>query len=219
MADCCDPPGNALRVVVADDHQLFRQGLRGVLEAEGMVVVGEARDGREALALVRELVPDVLVLDLRMGDHGGLPVLRGLAATHPAIRKVVVTVSAERADVLEALAEGACGYLLKDTAIDQLAIGVRQAAEGQIVLSDALGGTLRAHVRAGARGEDDRKALTPREQDVLRLMADGADNATIGHALSISPHTVKQYAGSIFEKLGVRSRVQAAVHAVRVGLV
>jgi DNA-binding NarL/FixJ family response regulator len=192
VADCFDPPGNALRVVLADDHQLFRQGLRGVLQAEGMVVVGEACDGEEALALARELVPDVLV---------------------------VVTVSAERADVLEALAEGACGYLLKDTAIDQLAIGVRQAAEGQIVLSDALGGTLRAHVRAGARGEDDRQALTPREQDVLRLMADGADNATIGHALSISPHTVKQYAGSIFEKLGVRSRVQAAVHAVRVGLV
>jgi DNA-binding NarL/FixJ family response regulator len=219
VADCFDPPENALRVVLADDHQLFRQGLRGVLQAEGMIVVGEACDGEEALALVRELEPDVLVLDLRMGAHGGLDALRGLASTHPAIRTVVVTVSAECADVLEALAEGACGYLLKDTAVDQLAIGVRQAAEGQIVLSDALGGTLRAHVRAGARGEEDRQALTPRERDVLRLMADGADNATIGHALSISPHTVKQYAGSIFAKLGVRSRVQAAVHAVRVGLV
>jgi DNA-binding NarL/FixJ family response regulator len=215
VANCCDP----LRVVLADDHQLFREGLRGMLQADGMVVVGEARDGPQAVALARELQPDVLILDLRMGGCSGLDALRSVAASNPGICTVVVTVSSKRADVLEALAEGARGYLLKDTAVDQLAISVRQAAEGQIVLSSALGGALRAHVRAGARGEDDRLALTPRERDVLRLMADGADNATIGHALSISPHTVKQYAGSIFEKLGVRSRVQAAVHAVRVGLV
>jgi DNA-binding NarL/FixJ family response regulator len=215
VANCCDP----LRVVLADDHQLFREGLRGMLQADGMVVVGEACDGPEAEALARELEPDVLILDLRMGGSNGLETLRSVSASHPAIHTVVVTVSTERADVLEALSEGACGYLLKDTAVDQLAAGVRQAAEGQIVLSSSLGGALRAHVRASARGEDDRQALTPREQDVLRLMADGANNAAIGHELSISTHTVKQYAGSIFEKLGVRSRVQAAVHAVRVGLV
>lgn len=206
-------------MVLADDHQLFREGLRGVLEADGMAVVGEAAGGPEVVALARELEPDVLILDLRLGGSSGLDALRSIAASNPEISTVVVTVSTERADVLEALAEGARGYLLKDTAVERLAIGVRQAAEGQIVLSSALGWALRAHARASARGEDDRRALTPREQDVLRLMADGADNATIGHALSISPHTVKQYATSIFEKLGVRSRVQAAVHAVRVGLV
>jgi DNA-binding NarL/FixJ family response regulator len=215
VANCCDP----LRVVLADDHQLFREGLRGILQADGMIVVGEACDGHEAVRLARELQPDVLILDLRMGSRGGLDALRSVSASDPDIRTVVVSVSAERGDVLEALAAGARGYLLKDTALDQLAIGVRQAAEGQIVLSSALGGTLRGHVRAGARGEDDRQALTPREQDVLRLMADGADNVAIGRALSISPNTVKQYAANIFDKLGVRSRVQAAVHAVRVGLV
>ncbi len=184
-----------------------------------MCIVGEGSDGLQALALARELRPDVLVLDLRMGSAPGLDALRALAISNPEIRTVVVTVSAERVDVLDALAAGACGYLLKDTAVDRLAIGVRQAAEGQIVLSSDLAGTLRTHVSAGARGEDDRQALTPREQAVLRLMADGADNGAIGRELSISPHTVKQYVGSIFEKLGVRSRVQAAVHAVRVGLV
>ncbi len=215
VADCCTP----LRVVLADDHQFFREGLRGLLQADGMVVIGEAREGREAVRLARELQPDLLVLDLRMGNFSGLDALRDVAASDPDIPTVVVSVSAERVDVLEALAAGARGYLLKDTAIDQLAIGVRQAAEGQIVLSSALGGALRTHVQAGARGEDDRQALTPREQDVLRLMANGAGNAAIGQALSISSNTVKQYAANIYEKLGVRSRVQAAVHAVRVGLV
>jgi two-component system NarL family response regulator len=211
--------GDALRVVLADDHQLFREGLRGLLEADGMVVVGEGADGHEAVALARQLQPDLLVIDLRMGSASGLDALRSVAASHPEISTVVVTVSAERADVLDALAAGARGYLLKDTSVDQLAIGVRQAAEGQIVISSALAGTLRTHVRAGARGEEHRQSLTPREQAVLRLMADGADNGEIGRELSISPHTVKQYVTNIFEKLGVRSRVQAAVHAVRVGLV
>lgn len=211
--------GDALRVVLVDDHQLFREGLRGLLEADGMVVVGEGADGHEAVALARELAPDVLVVDLRMGSASGLEALRGLAGLDPDICTVVVTVSAERADVLDALAAGARGYLLKDTSVDQLAIGVRQAAEGQMVISSALAGILRTHVSAGARGEDDRRSLTPREQAVLRLMASGADNGAIGRELSISPHTVKQYVRSIFDKLGVRSRVQAAVHAVRVGLV
>lgn len=211
--------GDVLRVVLVDDHQLFREGLRGLLEADGMVVVGEGANGHDALALARELEPDVLVIDLRMGGADGMQALRGVAASHPEIHTVVVTVSDERGDVLDALAAGARGYLLKDTSVDHLAIGVRQAAEGQIVISSALAGTLRTHVRAGARGDDDRRSLTPREQAVLRLMADGADNGAIGRELSISPHTVKQYVRSIFEKLGVRSRVQAAVHAVRVGLV
>ena len=211
--------GDALRVVLVDDHQLFRGGLRGLLEADGMVVVGEGADGHEPVALARQLQPDVLVIDLRMGSASGLDALRSVAGSHPEIRMVVVTVSAERGDVLDALAAGARGYLLKDTSVDQLAIGVRQAAEGQIVISSALAGALRTHVRAGARGEEHRQSLTPREQAVLRLMADGADNGAIGRELSISPHTVKQYVTNIFEKLGVRSRVQAAVHAVRVGLV
>jgi DNA-binding NarL/FixJ family response regulator len=208
-----------LRIVLADDHQLFREGLGATLHDAGMTVVGEGADGSQALALAGELAPDLLVLDLGMGPHSGIEALRRLARAHPAIRVVIVTVSAERRDVLEALDAGACGYLLKDTPLDQLALSIRQAAEGQIVLSSYLADALRVHAHAGTLAEDGRETLTPRETEVLRMIADGADNDTIGQALSISPHTVKQYVRNIFDKLGVRSRLQAAVHAVRVGIV
>jgi DNA-binding NarL/FixJ family response regulator len=222
-------PEDALRVVIADDHQIFRDGLRGMLEADGMEVVAEAADGDEAVALVRELAPDVAVIDLHMPEASGLEALRAIARTSPEVQTVVLTVSDDDADVLAALAAGACGYLLKDTRVDRLAGVIRQAAEGNMVLSGDVVQALMAHVRIdvdadGANGDDeetadDRPTLTPREAEVLRLIAAGADNVAIGRELSISPHTVKQYVTNIFEKLGVRSRVQAAVYAVRSGLV
>jgi two-component system, NarL family, nitrate/nitrite response regulator NarL len=226
-----DASEERLRVVIADDHHFFRDGLRGILEAAGIEVVGEAADGEQAVALARGLVPDVVVLDLNMPALSGLDALRELARGAPEVQSVILTVSTEDADVLAALAAGACGYLLKDTRPDRLVSGIRQAAEGDMVLSAEVAQALQAHVRAGAAStpaaaaeEDehtalDRAALTPREAEVLRLIAEGADNVAIGSVLSISPHTVKQYVGNIFEKLGVHSRVQAAVHAVRAGLV
>ncbi len=217
-------------MVIADDHHLFRDGLREMLESDGMTVVGEAVDGGEAVALVSDLEPDVAVIDLNMPSVSGLEALRRIALASPNVQAVVLTVSDDDADVLAALAAGACGYLLKDTRADQLARGIRQAADGHMVLSGSVARALMAHVRddagaAEAEAEDDeevvedRPALTPREAEVLRLIAEGADNVAIGQALSISPHTVKQYVTNIFEKLGVRSRVQAAVYAVRSGLV
>jgi DNA-binding NarL/FixJ family response regulator len=228
------PQSGALRVVIADDHRLFRDGLRGTLEHAGMTVVGEASDGAEAVALARELDPDVVVLDLKMPRVSGLEALRQIERSCPDVQAVVLTVSAEDADVLEALAAGACGYLLKDTRSDRLAGGIREAAEGYMVLSSEVARALMARVRAdadanavraeaeaeaGEAATHERPALTPREEEVLRLIAQGADNVAIGLELSISPHTVKQYVTNIFEKLGVRSRVQAAVYAVRTGLV
>jgi DNA-binding NarL/FixJ family response regulator len=226
------PAGDALRVVIADDHRLFRDGLRGTLVDAGMEVVGEGCDGAEAVALTRELAPDVVVLDLKMPGVSGLEALRLLSGGASEVQAVVLTVSIEDADVLEALEAGACGYLLKDTRADRLAEGIRQAAEGHMVLSGEVARALMMRVRADAnanavRAQDaadapaisDQPALTPREEEVLRLIAEGADNVAIGLALSISPHTVKQYVTNIFEKLGVRSRVQAAVYAVRAGLV
>jgi DNA-binding NarL/FixJ family response regulator len=228
---------NALRVVIADDHHLFREGLRAMLQEAGMEVVGEASDGADAVALAQKLEPEVVVVDLNMPGTSGLQALRRIARTNPDIQTVVLTVSAADADVLEALAAGACGYLLKDTRADRLADGIRQAAEGHMVLSSEVARALMARVRADAdakavRAEakaeagadaggekDERPALTPREAEVLRLIVAGADNVAIGLELSISPHTVKQYVTNIFEKLGVRSRVQAAVYAVRAGLV
>jgi two-component system, NarL family, nitrate/nitrite response regulator NarL len=225
-----DKAENALRVVLADDHHFFREGLRGMLEADGMDVVGEAVGGDEAVALARALAPDVLVIDLNMPGSSGLDALRQMAEAGMTIQTVVLTVSDEDADVLAALAAGACGYLLKDTSVDQLASSIRQAAEGHMVLSGDVARALIAHVRTNAGpvadevdaeqgAVDDGPGLTPRETEVLRLLAEGAENAAIGRELSISPHTVKQYVTNIFEKLGVRSRVQAAVYAVRAGIV
>jgi DNA-binding NarL/FixJ family response regulator len=225
-----DPLGNALRVLIADDHQIFRDGLRGMLEADGMEVVGEAADGGEAAALARELAPDVLVIDLNMPRTSGIEALRQVARTSPGVQTVILTVSDDNADVLAAMAAGACGYLLKDTRVDQLAGSIRQAAEGHMVISGEVARALMAHVRAelaaaeadgdsSPQSAEDGPGLTPREVEVIRLIAEGADNVAIGQALSISPHTVKQYVTNIFEKLGVRSRVQAAVYAVRAGLV
>jgi two-component system nitrate/nitrite response regulator NarL len=210
--------GEALRIVLADDHRLFREGLRGMLESDGMEVVGEAADGVQAVALARELKPDLVVMDLNMGSSSGLQALARVVDGHLDVRVVVLTVSADPHDVLRALAAGARGYLLKDTPVDQLTTCVRQAAEGQIVLSSDVAGALQSHAHVGVQGAEDSIALTPRETQVLRLIADGADNGAIGRELSISPHTVKRYVKNIFEKLGVRSRVQAAVHATRVGL-
>lgn len=224
---------NMLRVVIADDHHLFREGLRGMLEAGGMEVVGEAADGEEAIALARRHAPQVVVLDLHMPGTTGLDALRGLKQTCPGVQAVILTVSDADSDVLEALAAGACGYLLKDTRADRLADSIRQAAEGHMVLSGEIARALMTHVRASADmahqeerqedgappGSSEGAELTPREVEVLKLISEGADNTAIGRALSISPHTVKQYVTNIFEKLGVRSRVQAAVYAVRAGLV
>jgi two-component system, NarL family, nitrate/nitrite response regulator NarL len=236
---------NALRVVIADDHQLFREGLKGMLQDAGMEVVGEAADGADAVALVQELRPEVAVLDLSMPGTSGLQALRRIARSNPDIQTVVLTVSAEDGDVVEALAAGACGYLLKDTHVDRLADGIRQAAAGHMVLSHGVAKALIARVRAEAEAQaaredtsvgsdgtsaaavaavveeaiEERPPLTPREREVLGLIVEGADNVAIGLALSISPHTVKQYVTNIFEKLGVNSRVQAAVYAVRTELV
>jgi two-component system nitrate/nitrite response regulator NarL len=240
-----DASTDALRVVIADDHQLFREGLKGMLQDAGMEVVGEAADGADAAALVAELQPEVAVLDLNMPGTSGLQALRRIARSNPDIQTVVLTVSAEDGDVVEALAAGACGYLLKDTHVDRLAEGIRQAAAGHLVISGDVAKALIARVRADADAQavlvdagvgrggmgavgvvaaveeaiEERPALTPREREVLRLIVEGADNVAIGQALSISPHTVKQYVTNIFEKLGVRSRVQAAVYAVRTELV
>jgi two-component system, NarL family, nitrate/nitrite response regulator NarL len=214
---------NALRVVLADDHHFFREGLRRMLAADGMSVVGEATDGTRAVALARELAPDVMVIDLKMPNASGIDALRQIAMTSPGARLVVLTVSADETDAIEALAAGACGYLLKDTRPDELVSGIRLAACGHAVLSRDVVRALAAQVQtdnhAVTQAMSDGRALTERELEVIRLIVDGADNAAIGRELSISKHTVKQYVTNIFEKLGVSSRVQAAVYAVRKGLV
>jgi DNA-binding NarL/FixJ family response regulator len=216
---------STLRVVLADDHHFFREGLRGVLVADGIAIAGEAVNGAEAVSLAGELAPDVVVMDIEMPGSGGIDAIAEIAASSPAVAVVVLTVSVDGDDVLRALTAGARSYLLKDMRTDELAGCIRQTAGGQTVLSPEVAKTLTAraleHARAdGAAAQTSTAlpALTARETDVLRLVVDGADNAAIGRTLSISPHTVKQYMTNIFEKLEVSSRVQAAVYAVRSGL-
>jgi DNA-binding NarL/FixJ family response regulator len=210
--------------VLADDHHFFREGLRNVLTSEGMAVVGEAADANGAAALARELAPDVVVIDLNMVDTSSVETIREIVAERPETRVVVLTVSVDEEDVREALTAGACGYLLKEARTSEIAGAIRQAAADQGVVSGEIMRTLIARMPSSARQPSERKPpdgqkLTARELDVLRLLAEGADNAAIGEALSISKHTVKQYVTNIFEKLGLQNRVQAAVYAVRTGLV
>jgi DNA-binding NarL/FixJ family response regulator len=212
-----------VRVLLADDHPFFLEGLRGMLVADGISVVGETTDGDGVVALTRQLSPDVVVMDLNMPGASGVDAVREITATNPDVQVVVLTVSADETDALEALAAGACSYLLKDTRADELVGSIRLACDGHAVLSRDVMGALLMRVRAGNRvvkstvGKD--LALTSRELEVLRLIAEGADNGAIGRELLISRHTVKQYVTNILEKLGVQSRVQAAVYAVRKGLV
>jgi DNA-binding NarL/FixJ family response regulator len=217
--------GNALRVVLADDHHFFREGLRDMLESAGVSVVGEAKDGAEAVALAGELEPDLIVLDLYMSDTPGVGTLRRIATTSPQVRMVVLTATLEEADVLDALDAGACGYILKSTPADEIIDSIRQMAGSHVVLSQEIVRALTRqaspnnHAAKQTRLSTNGLDLTTREKDVLRLLVDGADNAAIGLELSISRHTVKQHVTNIFEKLGVHSRVEAAVFAVRADIV
>jgi DNA-binding NarL/FixJ family response regulator len=194
-----------------------------MLESEGIAVVGEAANGREVVSLVASLAPDVVVIDLKMPGGSVAETIERIAATSTGARVLVLTVSAEDEDVLEALAAGADGYLVKDTPAAQLVGGIRQTAAGSAVLSPEAMRAVVTRLHGAAEGKraaaHKPPSLTSREQEVLRLLVDGADNAQIGRELSISRHTVKQHVTNIFGKLDVNSRVQAAVRAVRDGLV
>jgi DNA-binding NarL/FixJ family response regulator len=217
------PSEDELRVVLADDDHFFREGLRDLLVEDGLVVVGEAADGGRAVSLAGELTPHVLVIELNMPDGSSVEAIRRIVGAGTHVNVVVLTASADAHDVSEALAAGALGYLLKQTRTDEIAGAIRHVAAGLAVLSGdvmrAFAEQLPGDDRAREPATHDGAALTARELDVLRLIADGADNAAIGEALSISKHTVKQYVTNILEKLGLHSRVQAAVYAVRAGLV
>jgi len=212
------------RVVLCDDHDMFRTALRHLVEENGPVrVVGEAATGEGALALVREQAPDVVVMDIEMPGLGGVEATRQIVAESPHTSVVVLTASDDADDVVSAIVAGACGYLLKNAAIDDLVAGIRAAAIGDALISPAIAGGLLAHVRARARPAEPPAAaatqLSARELDVLRLVAEGRDNADIARELFISPKTVKNHISNILMKLQMQNRIQAAVYAVRKGIV
>ncbi len=209
------------RVLLVDDHDLFRTGLVNLLGDEGVDIVGEAPNGETALRLVRELAPDVVVMDLNMPGISGVEATREIASVAPRTRVVVLTISADGADVLDAVMAGACGYLLKDSSVQQLVWGIRAAAAGESLISPQIAGKVLQLLRAqtvGA-GADIQPDLSDREIEVLRLIANGKDNAEIAQELFISPKTVKNHISNILMKLQIDNRIQAAVYAVRSGLV
>ena len=219
-----DEGQSQLTVVIVDDHPFFRSGLRLWLEERGFVVAGEAATGDEAVELVPTVAPDVVLIDLKVaGDTSGLEAIRRIARDAPAAHILALTVSADVDDVIRAVLAGASGYLLKDVSVDELSAAVRAAADGQTVIAPRVAATLVERLKADAREtgpKDDNDAhLTERELQVLALMADGMGNTEIARELFIAPHTVKNHISNILGKLHVDNRLQAAVLAVRRGLI
>jgi DNA-binding NarL/FixJ family response regulator len=212
-----------VRVLLADDHALFRAGIASLLQAAGHEVVGEAGDGIEALERTRELHPDLVLMDITMPRCGGLEATRLIKAEMPETKIVIVTVSQDDADLFEAVKSGAEGYLLKDMSNDEFERTLNGIAEGEAPLSQGLAGKIleefaRVSRGDGARG-DDRDTLTDREQEVLRLVTDGRTNREIAEALFIAESTVNFHMKNILSKLHLRNRAEAVAYALRSGLV
>ena len=217
------PELDGLRVLIVDDHDLFRTGLRNLLEEEGVQVVAEASAGSDAIRVVREVAPDVVVMDLNMPGMGGVEATRQITGLAPLTRVLVLTISDEDSDVMDAILAGACGYLLKDSSIQDLIAGIRAAAIGESRISPTIASKVLQQVRASssvpAIADTIRSELSDREIEVLKLIANGKDNAMIAGELHISPKTVKNHISNILMKLQIDNRIQAAVYAVKSGIV
>jgi DNA-binding NarL/FixJ family response regulator len=212
-----------LRVLLVDDHDLFRTGLRNLLEEQTVQVVGEAADGAQAIRMVRELAPDVVVMDLNMPGMSGVEATRQVTTLAPLTRVVVLTISDQDDDVMNAILAGACGYLMKDSSIQDLMQGIKAASVGESLISPHIAAKVLQRMRATGTNEADaamiRSELSDREIEVLKLIANGKDNAQIAADLHISPKTVKNHISNILMKLQIDNRIQAAVYAVRSGIV
>lgn len=205
-----------IRILIADDHAVVRQGLKMFLSLDPeLEIVGEAADGAEAVRLAGETTPDVVLMDLLMPRMDGIEATRAIRQQHPGTEVVALTSVLEDASVTGAVRAGAIGYLLKTTESDELCRAIKAAAAGQVQLSPQAAARLMREVRGPAQPEP----LTDRERDVLGLLVDGQSNKEIAASLGIGEKTVKTHISNILAKLGVQSRTQAALHAVRAGLV
>src|ERR687895_647353 len=205
-----------VKILITDDHGVVRQGLRMFLSLDPeFEVVGEAENGEEAVAMARELKPDVVLMDLLMPVMDGIEATGAIRREVPETEVIALTSVLEDASVMGAVRAGAIGYLLKDTEADALRRAIKAAADGQVQLAPEAAARLMREVRAPENPEN----LTERETEVLKLVARGSANKQIASDLFVSEKTVKAHVSSILMKLGVQSRTQAALHAVRTGLV
>jgi DNA-binding NarL/FixJ family response regulator len=215
-------PSDVLRVFLVDDHGVVRSGMRAYLSLlDDVAVVGEAADGKQALDRIAALeptdeLPDVVLMDLLMPHLDGIETTREVKRRWPSVEVVAVTSFLEEAKVRAALEAGAAGYLLKDAEADEVAAAIRAAARGEVHLDPAVARQLTAALRAPQVGA---ATLTPREHEVLALIAEGSSNRQIGRALGVTERTARTHVSNILAKLGLASRTQAAMWAVREGLV
>jgi len=210
-----------LRIILIDDHTLFRVGLQGLLEHRGIEVVAAVGDGQEGLRLAEELKPDVVLLDMRMPGMSGIEVLRQLRQNGLEMPIAMLTTSSNEQDLVESLRSGAQGYLIKDMQPDDLVVALRDIVAGKTVVAPDLAPVLAKVVQGESitpRDPSPFSDLTPRETEILGLLAEGQSNKAIARNLGISDGTVKLHVKAILRKLGVHSRVEAAVIAVERGL-
>lgn len=213
MSEPLTPP---IKVLLVDDHTVVRRGLRLAFDLEDdFQVVGEAGNGQEALERVAELQPDVVVMDLLMPVMNGVDATRAIRRDHPDVEVVALTSVLEDRLVIDVVEAGASGYMLKETRPDELFDAVRAAARGEVRLDPRAQQRLVREVRA----PDVKEALTERELEVLKLVAVGASNKGVAQQLGISEATVKSHVSNMLSKLGLKSRTQAALHAIREGWV
>jgi DNA-binding NarL/FixJ family response regulator len=210
----------SIRLMLADDHRMLREGLRRSMIDQGFDVVGEARDGEEAIRLAHELHPEVILMDVTMPEVDGVEATRQIRNDIPDVKIVMLTMHADQEVLTAAIRAGANGYLVKDCSTDEIASAVRMAVSGETALSPQLAASMLDEVRRLDRpsSEEDR-VVTRREEEVLQLIADGCSTPEVAEKLYISQKTVKNHLASIYQKLDARDRTQAVLQAVRMGIV
>ncbi len=216
---------NKIRVLLVDDHPIVREGLRSLLEAqEGIEVVAEATDGREGMHRALDMLPDIVLMDIRMPEMDGVEATRQIKVRAPDVKVIVLTSYDDDQQVFEAIRAGASGYVLKDVHPDKLLTAIQAVADGYSLMSPPIARKVQAEFQrvtrpsGGAAGEEV-ISLTPRESEVLGLIARGHNNREIATALSISEKTVKTHVSNIFAKLQITDRSQAVLYAARKGMI
>jgi two-component system, NarL family, response regulator DegU len=211
----------SIRLLLADDHRMLREGLRRSMTEEGFDVVGEARDGEEAVQLAGELAPDVVLMDVTMPELSGVEACQQVRDAAPGVKVVMLTMHADQEVLASAIRAGAVGYLVKDCSTDEIASAVRMAVSGETVLSPQLAASMLDEVRRLDQNppSEEERVVTKREEEVLQLIADGCSTPEVAERLFISQKTVKNHLASIYQKLDARDRTQAVLQAVRMGIV
>lgn len=209
-----------IRLMLADDHRMLREGLSRSMSEHGFDVVGEARDGVEAVNMAYSLTPDVVLMDVSMPEMDGVEACRQVRAAVPGTKVVMLTMHADQDVLANAIRAGACGYLVKDCSTEEIADAVRMASKGDTALSPQLAASMLDEVRKlDMQPSREDRIVTKREEEVLQLIADGCSTSEVAEQMYISQKTVKNHLASIYQKLDARDRTQAVLQAVRMGIV